>query len=70
MYKYMPKNRTSGESGKAILAIVIKEMAKPRMAKSAREFETNLAATRIAQGKARKYKLKLHLLALPQGACS
>ncbi len=35
----------------AIRARVQKEMAKPRMAKSAREAEVNLVAARIAQGK-------------------
>jgi hypothetical protein len=35
----------------AILARVKKEMARPRMAKSARTAEINLAAARIAPGK-------------------
>ncbi len=62
------KKKNKKESGALLRANVIKEMTKPRMAKSAREVETNLAAARVAEGKARKYKLKLRLLALPQGA--
>ncbi len=38
---YMPKNKTKKESGKAILASVKKEMAEPRMVKSAREEDVN-----------------------------
>jgi hypothetical protein len=64
------KKKPKKESGALIRASVTKEMAKPRMAQSAREVETNLAAARMAQGKARKYKLKLLLLAQPQGARS
>ena len=62
------KKKIKKESGALLRARVAKEMMKPRMAKSAREVETSLAATRMAQLKARKYKLKLLLLALPQGA--
>jgi hypothetical protein len=39
------------ELGEATRASVKKEMAKPRMSKSAREGEINLAAARIAPGK-------------------
>ncbi len=45
------------ESGKATLASVKKEMAKPRRAKSAREEEVNLAPARIVRGKRGKTKL-------------
>jgi hypothetical protein len=44
------------ESGKAILADVRQEMAKPRMAKSARKEEVNQAAARVVQGKRTKWK--------------
>jgi len=45
------KMKTEKESDEATLANVKKEMAKPRMAKSARDGEINLAAARIAPGK-------------------
>lgn len=48
------KRKYKKESDEATQASVKKEMAKPRMAKSAREAEVNLAAARIAQGKALK----------------
>ena len=38
--------KTEEESGKAILLDIKKEMAKPRKAKSAREWEVKLAAAR------------------------
>jgi hypothetical protein len=43
--------------GNATRASVKKEMAKPRMSKSVREEEINLAAARIAPGKLTKNKL-------------
>jgi hypothetical protein len=42
------KNKVKKESDGATRASVKKEMAKPRMAKSAREAEANLVAARIA----------------------
>jgi hypothetical protein len=45
------KKKTKNESGEATRASVKKEMAKPRMAESAREGEKNIAAARIAPGK-------------------
>jgi hypothetical protein len=45
------KNKVKKESDRAARASVKKEMAKPRMAKSAREAKLNLAAARIAQGR-------------------
>jgi hypothetical protein len=54
--------------GEATWDSVKKEMAKPRMAKSAREVEINLAAAEIATGRLRKNKLKSLLLAVPYGA--
>jgi hypothetical protein len=42
------KRKAKKEFGAATRASVKKEMAKPRMAKSARESEMNLAAVRIA----------------------
>ena len=44
------KNKVKQESDGATRASVKKEMAKPRVAKSAREAEMKLAAARIAQG--------------------
>jgi hypothetical protein len=44
------KTKTKKESDEATLASVKREMAKPRIAKSAREAEINLAAARIAPG--------------------
>jgi hypothetical protein len=51
------KKKTKKELGEATRASVKKEMAKPRMAKSAREGEINLAAVRIAPVKLWKNKL-------------
>ena len=51
------KKKAQKESGKATFAGVKKEMAKPRMAKSAREEEVNQAAARIMRGKRGKTKL-------------
>jgi hypothetical protein len=45
------KNKLKKEFEGATRASIKKEMAKPRMAKSAREAELNLIAARIAQGK-------------------
>ena len=45
------KRKYKKESDEATQASVKKEMAKPRMAKSAREAKVNLAAARIAKGK-------------------
>jgi hypothetical protein len=50
-YGCMLKKNAEEESGKATLLAVKKEMAKPRMAKSARGENTNLAAARIVRGK-------------------
>jgi hypothetical protein len=47
----MRKKKTKRESGEATLASVKRELAKPRMTKSARKDELNLVAARIAQGK-------------------
>jgi hypothetical protein len=46
------KKKAKKEFGEATRASVKKEMAKPRMAKSARESEMNLAVVRIVPGKA------------------
>jgi hypothetical protein len=45
------KKRTKKDFNEATRASVKKEMAKPRMAKSVREAEINLAAERIAPRK-------------------
>ena len=45
------KKKAKKEFDEATRASVKKEMAKPRMAKSARERQINLAAARIAPGK-------------------
>ena len=45
------KKKAKKEFGEATRASVKKEMAKPRMSKSAREGEINLAAARIAPRK-------------------
>ena len=45
------KKKAKKEFGAATRASVRKEMAKPRMAKSAREWEINLGAARIVPGK-------------------
>jgi hypothetical protein len=56
------KKKAKKEFGEATRASVKKEMAKPRMAKSAREGEINLAAARIAPSKVWKNKLQSLLL--------
>ncbi len=45
------KKKTKKESNEATRASVTREMAKPRMAKSAREGEKMIAAARIASSK-------------------
>jgi len=45
------KKKAKKESGAALRASVKKEMAKPRMSKSAREQENHLATARTAAGK-------------------
>jgi len=45
------KKKAKKELGEATRARVMEEMAKPRMAKTAREGEMYLAAARIARGK-------------------
>ena len=45
------KKKVRKEFGEATRASVKKEMAKPRMAKSARESEMNLTAVRLVPGK-------------------
>jgi hypothetical protein len=52
----MSKKQGKKESG-ATLAGVKKEMAKPRMAKSARKEEVNQPAARVVRGKRGKTKL-------------
>jgi hypothetical protein len=51
------KKKAKKEFGEATRASVKKEMAKPRMSKSAREGELALAAARIAPSNLRKNKL-------------
>jgi hypothetical protein len=52
----MPKKHGKKESGKATLAGVKEEMAKPRMAKSTRKEEVRQAAPRVVRGKRTKWK--------------
>ncbi len=52
------------EFGEATRASIMKEMTKPRMAKSAREEEANRAAGRIMPDKRGKTKLQSHPLPL------
>jgi hypothetical protein len=47
--KCMPRKKAMKESDNATRADVEKEMAKPRVAKSAREEEVNLAAARTVR---------------------
>jgi hypothetical protein len=58
------KKKAKKESGEATLAGVKKEMAKPRLAMSAREGEINPAAGRIVPVKRGNAKLQLHPLPL------
>jgi len=57
------KKKAKKELGKAILASVKKEMAKPRMATSAREAEIDLGAGRMAP--VMRGNVKLRSLPLP-----
>jgi hypothetical protein len=61
------KNKVKKEFDGAIRASIKKEMAKPPMAKSAREAEANLVAARIAQGKLGESKLSLLPTVLQRG---
>jgi hypothetical protein len=58
------KKKAKKEFGEATLASVKKEMAKPRLAMSAREGEINLAAGRMVRAKRGNAKLQLHPLPL------
>jgi hypothetical protein len=58
------KKKAKKEFGEATLASVRKEMAKPRLAMSAREGEINLAAGRMVTVKRGNAKLQLHPLPL------
>jgi hypothetical protein len=58
------KKKAKKEFDEATRASVKTEMAKPRMSKSAREGELNLAAARVAPGNLRKIKLQSLLLPL------
>ena len=53
----MRRKKRKKESGKATLARVKKDLAKPRMAKFARKEEVNQAAARVVRGKRGKTKL-------------
>ena len=55
----MYKKQSKEESGKATLAGVKEEMAKPRMAKFARKEEKNQAAPRVVRGKRMKWKYRI-----------
>jgi len=55
----MSKKQSKEESGKATLAGVKEEMAKPCMAKSARKEEKNRAAARVVRGKRMKWKYRI-----------
>jgi hypothetical protein len=56
------KKKAKKEFGEAVLARVKKEMAKPRLAMSAREGEINLAAGRLVPVKRGNAELQLHPL--------
>jgi hypothetical protein len=58
------KKKAKKEFGEATLARVKKEMAKPRLAMSAREGEINLAAGRMVPVKRGNAKLQFHPLPL------
>jgi hypothetical protein len=64
----MRKKKTKKESGEATRASVQKEMAKPRMAKSARDEVWKRSAGRITPAKRVKAKLQSHELPLPPHA--
>jgi hypothetical protein len=53
----MRRKKRKKESGKATLARVKKDLAKPRMAKSARKEEVNQTAALVVRGKRGKTKL-------------
>ncbi len=59
------KEKAKKEFGEVTLESIMKEMAKPRMAKSAREEEANRAAARIMPVKRGKAKLQSHPHPLP-----
>ncbi|HEY6267439.1 MAG TPA: hypothetical protein VIX11_04015 [Candidatus Acidoferrum sp.] len=54
------KKKTKKKFGEAVLACVKKEMAKPRLAMSAREGETDIAAGRMVPVKRENPKLQLY----------
>lgn len=54
------KKKAKKEFGEATRASIMKEMAKPRMTKSAREEEANRAVGRIMPVKRGKAKLQSH----------
>jgi hypothetical protein len=58
------KKKAKKEFGEATLASVKKEMAKPRLAMSAREREINLAVGRMVPVKRGNAKLQLHAIPL------
>jgi hypothetical protein len=58
------KKKAKKKSGGAALASVKKEMAKPRLAMSALEGETDIAAGRMVPVKRENPKLQLHSLPL------
>jgi hypothetical protein len=62
------KKKAKKKSGGATLASVWKEMAKPRLAMSAREKETKQAGGRRMPSKRGNAKLQLHLVPLPRRA--
>jgi len=64
----MRKKKTKKESGEATRASVQEEMAKPRMAKSAREEVLKRSTGRITPAKRVKAKLQSHELPLPPHA--
>jgi hypothetical protein len=59
------KKKAKKEFGEATLASIMKEMAKPRVTKSARQEEANRAAGRIMPVKQGKAKLQSHPHPLP-----
>jgi hypothetical protein len=64
----MRKKKTKKESGEATRASVQEEMAKPRMAKSARDEILKRSARRITPAKRAKAKLQSHELPVPPHA--
>jgi hypothetical protein len=53
----MGRKKAKKESGNAILLEIVREMAKPREAKSVRQRGVNLAAPRLMRSKRGKSKL-------------